>query len=150
MKKAIIYFTFLSVFHFNSYSQSKTKVDKEKIINEIRAVEERFQNDLKTYGAENAFYKYAAENAVIKRGKDSLIFGNLAIKNYYSNPAYRNAIAEWKPDYVDISDDGSMAYTYGKYKWSFTDEKGKTTIYEGVFHTVWKKMNDSSWKYVWD
>ncbi|MCU7549685.1 hypothetical protein OCK74_11205 [Chitinophagaceae bacterium LB-8] len=150
MKKAIVFFTLLTVLHFDSFSQSITKVEKEKVINEIRDVEKKFQDDLKAYGAEYAFYHYAAENAVIKRGNDSLIMGNLAIKKFYSNPVYKDAIAEWSPDYVDVSDDGSMAYTYGKYKWRIIDENGKTGVYEGVFHTVWKKMSDGNWKYVWD
>lgn len=150
MKKVIVLCILLYVFHFDSYSQSTIKVDKEKIINEIITVEKEFQDDLKAHGAAYAFYQYAAENAVIKRGNDSLITGNLAIKNYYSKPVYKNAIAEWRPDYVDVSDDGSMAYTYGKYKWSIKDLTGNTKTFEGVFHTVWKKMKDGKWKYVWD
>lgn len=150
MRQAILLLTLLVALQFNSQAQSKTRVDKEKIINEIRAIEKKFQDDLKANGVEQAFYQYAAENAVIKRENDSLIIGNQAIKKYYSNPAYKNAAAEWSPDYIDVSDDGTMAYTYGKYKWQMKDQSGKIQTYEGVFHTVWKKMSDGSWKYVWD
>ena len=151
-KKITLVFFVLSFIHVCCYSQMQSIkiVDKQKIKDEIREVEKNFQDDLKRYGVQNAFYKYASEKAVIKREKDSLIFGNLGIKNYYSKSAYKNASAEWKPDFVDISDDGSMAYTYGRYKWSFTDEAGKTTMSTGIFHTVWKRMRDGSWKYVWD
>ena len=114
MNKVIIFVLFLFVLHFSSYSQSIKKAEREKLISEIRAVEKRFQDDLQTHGVAHAFFTYAAGNAVIKRGKDSLIYGNLAIKNYYSNPVYKNATAEWSPDYVDVSDDGSRAYTCGK------------------------------------
>lgn len=113
-------------------------------------MERNFRDDLKSHGVQSAFYKYAAENAVIKRQNDTLIIGNQAIKNYYSNPIYKTATADWSPDFIDVSDDGSMAYTYGRYKWNFIDRTGKASIHEGVFHTVWKKMADGSWKYVWD
>jgi ketosteroid isomerase-like protein len=43
-----------------------------------------------------------------------------------------------------------MAYTYGKYLWKIRDEKGDTTEYRGVFHTVWKRDSEGTWKYVWD
>ncbi|MBK7030961.1 MAG: hypothetical protein IPH45_17925 [Bacteroidales bacterium] len=43
-----------------------------------------------------------------------------------------------------------MAYTYGKYTWKINNGNGDTTVYKGVFHTVWKKQGDGSWKYVWD
>lgn len=150
MHKSVIISLLITIIHFNSYAQSKTKFDKQKVINDIIAIEKQFMDDLKTNGVEYAFYKYAAPDAVIKRENDSLIMGNLAIKNFYSNPVYKDAIAEWRPDYVDVSNDGSMAYTYGKYKWSMKDNSGKLSIYEGVFHTVWKRMKDGSWKYVWD
>jgi len=34
--------------------------------------------------------------------------------------------------------------------WKIKDEQGKIAEYKGVFHTVWKKQADKSWKYVWD
>jgi ketosteroid isomerase-like protein len=124
--------------------------NKEKWKEEIRAVEKNFATDLKTTGVAYAFHKYAAADAVIKRGNDSLIKGSAAINNFYSDAAYKNAIAEWTPDYIDVSDDGSLGYTYGKYKWTMTSNEGKPITYSGVFHTVWKRMKDGSWKYVWD
>ena len=117
---------------------------------EIMNAEKEFQQLLVSDGVANAFYAFAADSAVIKRENDSLITGRDAIKNYYSNPFYKNAIAVWSPDYISVSDDGTMAYTYGKYEWTFTDSAGLKSNYRGVFHTVWKKMKDGTWKYVWD
>lgn len=133
----------------DGYAQ-KAVVDKQRTREEIRQMEKSFQDYLLQHGAEAAFHHYAADDAVIKREGDSLIAGKAAIKNYYSNPAYKNATATWSPDFIDVSDDGTLAYTYGKYKWTTKDTSGKATTYEGVFHTVWKRMKDGSWKYVWD
>jgi ketosteroid isomerase-like protein len=117
---------------------------------EIRKIEKQFENDLNNMGAAYAFEKYAAPNAVIKRQNDTLISGPKAIKQYYSGDVYKTAKAYWSPDYIDISPDGTMAYTYGKYQWKMTGKSGEALEYHGIFHTVWKKQPDGSWKYVWD
>jgi ketosteroid isomerase-like protein len=43
-----------------------------------------------------------------------------------------------------------MAYTYGKYIWKIKETDSTFVEYKGVFHTVWKRQKDNSWKYVWD
>lgn len=101
-------------------------------------------------GVAEAFAFFADSNAVIKRQNDSLIHGKEGIRNYYMNPFYKNAVAKWSPDFVDVSTNGDLAYTYGKYTWEFKDSAMKSNFYSGVFHTVWKKQNDGSWRYVWD
>lgn len=125
-------------------------MDKKTLSKEVEQTEFAFQNQLNKEGAATAFYNFAAPEAVIKRENDSLIKGNTAIKNYYNKTFYEKAKAIWKPDFIDISEDGTMAYTYGKYTWTFSSKEGKEETYKGVFHTVWKKMPDKSWKYVWD
>lgn len=132
-----------------TFSCSNVKNDA-ALKEEIRKAEKDFQQLLVAEGAASAFYKFASDSAVIKRENDTLIIGNEAIKKYYSNPFYKNAVAIWEPDYIGVSDDGTMAYTYGKYEWTFTDSTGKKENYNGIFHTVWKKMADGSWKFVWD
>jgi ketosteroid isomerase-like protein len=57
---------------------------------------------------------------------------------------------KWSPDFIDVSKEGDMAYTYGKYVWQSPDSTGKMNVSNGIFHTVWKRQVDGSWKYVWD
>lgn len=131
-------------------STESSKKTQEELKEEIRQQEHAFQQMLKEEGAAQAFSTFAASDATIKRGNDSLIVGKDAIKNYYSSPFYQNALAEWEPDLIEVSTDGTLAYTYGKYQWHFTDSTGNGNTFGGVFHTVWKRMGDGSWKYVWD
>ena len=131
----------------NSNTESKSQKDLE---NEIRKSEADFNKLVQSKGIAEAFYTFADSNAVIKREKDTLIKGKESIKNYYSNPKFKNAKVSWSPDYVSVSQDGTLGYTYGKYIWSIKDSLGKTISYPGVFHTVWKKQRDGSWKYTWD
>ena len=100
-------------------------------------------------GLSEAFYFFADENAVIKRGNDSLILGKENIRHYYDKNANPNAKLSWTPDFVDVSDCGTIGYTYGKYVYSVQDTSGNSIEHTGIFHTVWKKQNND-WRYVWD
>ena len=93
---------------------------------------------------------YADSSAVIKRQNDTIIKGKEGIRNFYSDDFYKAASVTWSPDFIDVSEKGDMAYTYGKYLWQSKDSTGKPIEFRGVFHTVWKKQKDGSWRYVWD
>lgn len=125
-------------------------VDTDTLKKEVEKTEKAFNNYASTKGIAAAFYEYAAVDAVIKRENDTLIKGKEAIKIYYNNPKYSKANVTWKPDFIDLSEDGTMAYTYGKYIWTTIDSTGNKKEFKGVFHTVWKKQKDGNWKYVWD
>jgi len=135
---------------FFSCQQVKPKPDPETLKKEIIQMERNFCDDLKAKGVAYAFFTYAAPDAVIKRENDTLIMGREAIKLYYSKPGYKDATANWEADYTDVSADGTLAYTYGRYTWTTKGPDGKEVSYSGVFHTVWKKQPDGNWKYVWD
>ena len=124
--------------------------EKQKAIQAIATAEKDFQKMTVDKGIAEAFWFYADSNATIKRQNDTLIHGKDAIRNYYSDPSYGNASVTWSPDFTEASEDGSFGYTYGNYTWQSKDSTGKTTEFKGVFHTVWKKQADGSWKYVWD
>jgi ketosteroid isomerase-like protein len=117
---------------------------------EIIRTEKQFETAAGEKGIEDAFYTFADEHAVIKREHDTLIIGKAEIKNYYHNPVYKEATVTWKPDFADVSDDGTLGYTFGKYTWKAKDKDGKVAEYKGVFHTIWKRQPDGTWKYVWD
>ena len=133
-----------------SCSTAPKKTDTEAIKKEIVKAEKDFETMAAEKGVAEAFAYFADSNAVIKRQNDTLIHGKEAIRNYYSNPAYKNAVAKWAPDFVDVSATGDFAYTYGKYTWEFKDSAMKSNFFSGVFHTVWKRQADGNWRYVWD
>ena len=126
------------------------KVNKDKVKQEVFQTEKAFEKMSAEEGLQEAFYFFAADSAVIKRQNDTLIVGKENIKDYYSNPAFRNAKVTWTPDFVGVSDCGDLAYTYGEYLWKIWSDGGDTAEYIGVFQTIWKKQEDGKWKYVWD
>jgi len=126
---------------------SKSREDSQK---EILMTEKAFEKMTSTQGIAEAFYHFADKNAVIKRENDTLITGSENIKTYYEKKGLKGAVVTWTPDFIDVSESGDIGYTYGKYSWKIKASDGKMAEYKGVFHTVWKKQKDKSWKYVWD
>jgi ketosteroid isomerase-like protein len=123
--------------------------DKEAIKKEVFQTEKAFEKMAAEKSIAEAFYHFAADSAVIKRRNDTLIVGKANIKAFYEK-GDPNATVNWTPDFIDVADDGTLAYTYGNYVWKTKDEEGTVKEYKGVFHTVWKKQKDGRWRYVWD
>jgi ketosteroid isomerase-like protein len=134
----------------NNTGKTDTTGIMEKARTEIAKAEKDFETMAAEKGIAEAFWFYADSNAVIKRQHDTLVHGRDNIRNYYSAETFRNASVKWSPDFIDVSGDGNMAYTYGRYLWQSKDSLGNTSELSGVFHTVWKKQQDGTWKYVWD
>jgi len=135
---------------FLACEPQKELPDSAKLKQEIVDAEAAFAKMAAAKGIAEAFYTFAAEDAVIKRQNDTLIMGRAAIRQYYNAPFYQSAKVEWKPDFVEVSTHGDLAYTYGKFTWSSQDSTGKVNKIKGVFHTVWQRQADGNWKYVWD
>jgi len=124
--------------------------NREKVKQEIFQTEKAFEKMSSEDGIQEAFYFFAADSAVIKRQNDTLIIGKENIKDYYSNPAFKMAKVTWTPDFIDVSESGDLAYSYGKYIWTIWSAEGDTAEFKGVFQTIWKQQPDGKWKYVWD
>jgi ketosteroid isomerase-like protein len=125
-------------------------IDTNAVKKEIADAEKAFETMAKEKGIAEAFVFYADSNAVIRRRNDTLITGKEGIRKFYSGDLYKEASVTWSPDFIDVSEKGDMAYTYGKYLWQSKDSTGKPIELSGVFHTVWKRQKDGSWRYVWD
>ena len=124
---------------------------REQSIKEINAAENAFAKMAAEKGVQQAFVFYAAEDAVIKRGNDSLVRGKIGIGNFYATDFFKRALVVWAPNFTDAAESGDMGYTFGNFTWQLKDESGKLIEErKGIFHTVWKKQKDGTWKYVWD
>ena len=143
------FLSFIVLIIFLSCSQGQAEL-REKSKAEIATAEKDFEKMAAEKGIAEAFAFFADTNATIKRQSDTLIKGKENIRQYYSTDFFKTASVKWSPDFIDASASGDMGYTYGKFTWQSKDSAGKTEEFHGVFHTVWKKQNDGSWKYVWD
>lgn len=119
------------------------------LIVEVFEAEREFAALAAEKGIKEAFLEFAAKDAVISRN-NRIYSGKAGIAEYYDSQNMKNIKLEWKPDFVDVSTAGDMAWTYGKYSFHGESESGEKIEAEGIFHTVWKRQADGSWKYVWD
>jgi len=116
---------------------------------EIMAVEKAFNDLAQEKGLAVAFETYAAPKGVIRKG-GKVIQGPKAIGDWYRNDSRPGETLTWKPDFIDVSTSGDLAYTYGGYVFTSIDSTGASKKNTGTFHTVWKRQPDGEWKFVWD
>ena len=146
MYKIVIFLLLTFIITSCIQMENSSEAAKKEIFN----VESEFQNMANEKGVEMAFLHYAAPDAVLFR-QNKIFKGRKAIEQYLSDhPFPPEASLEWKPDFIEISQSGDLAYTYGSYTYSAPDESGQVVQSNGIFHTVWKKQPDGQWKYVWD
>ena len=100
-------------------------------------------------GISKAFLAYAADDAVLLRD-NRLIIGKDSLRANFKNGKTDGGNLKWKPDFVDVALSGDLGYTYGKYTYTTVDSTGNKQVAKGIFHTVWKRQTDGSWKFVWD
>ncbi len=146
MRNKILYLAaIISAVVFTSWKMARKDYEKE-----IRDAEKSFEKTVYEKGMAEAFYAFADDNAVIKRQNDTLVKGKENIRKFYQKQNAKNFSLTWAPEFIGVSQGGDLAYTYGKYIWKSKNDKGEEKTYTGVFHTVWKRQKDGSWKYVWD
>lgn len=136
---------------FYSCQTDTEKGSIEKWKQEILETEQNFAKMARDEGIRNAFLTYAAEDAVLMRN-NALVIGKKAINVYFENNTSKDKDVSliWKPDFVDVAASGDLGYTYGHYTYSYIDSSGIKIENKGVFHTVWKRQPDGTWRFVWD
>ena len=124
--------------------------EKEKWKTEILQTEKAFSEFAQKEGVGNAFAKFADNDAVIMRN-NNLVIGKEGLLSYYSETMENtDTKLSWRPEFVDVSNSGDLGYTYGYYTFTVKDTLDNKIVTKGVFHTVWKRQDDGSWKFVWD
>ena len=116
---------------------------------EIAEAEAGFAAMAEQEGVASAFLAYAAADAVLMRN-NAVVIGKEAIRKRFEDNPPGDGTLSWAPDFVDVSESGDLGYTYGGYVYTTIDSTGQYVESKGVFHTVWKRQSDGSWKFVWD
>lgn len=149
MKEKLQFFILVSVLFF-SCNTNKKENSIEKWKQEVINTELAFSELSEKEGVPVAFLTYAADDVVTKGGTGLIIGKESLRKSYKSLEKSTNTSLVWKPDFVDVSSSGDLAYTYGHYIYTVIDSTGKAKADTGIFHTVWKRQPDGQWKFVWD
>lgn len=148
MKKSLLIVVLILLFISSCTQNNPNEIEKWK--QEIIETEHAFAEMVEKEGIPKAFVTFAADDVAVLRGKD-LIKGKDALRVSYENrTTSRDETLSWTPDFVDVSSSGDLGYTYGKYVYTSTDSLGNKQSNEGIFHTVWRRQADGTWKFVWD
>lgn len=57
---------------------------------------------------------------------------------------------KWRPRFVEVLEDGTLALTRGPYRMIDKDADGNPAEYWGTFNSVWRKNADGEWRVVFD
>ena len=57
---------------------------------------------------------------------------------------------KWRPQFVEVLEDGKLALTRGPFRVVAQDEDGNEVERWGTFNSVWRLQTDGSWKVVFD
>ena len=128
--------------------------DKETLKAELVRAEAEFCRQAAELGIGEAFAANMAEHA-FESGRLTLSRAEYeaSLKAARAKaPAPKGVKLVWSPLMVDVSDDGTLGYTWGKYEFTpAPGSDGKTAAPTvGIYFTVWKRQADGSWKFVYD
>jgi ketosteroid isomerase-like protein len=57
---------------------------------------------------------------------------------------------KWRPQIVEVLNDGTLALSRGPYRMIVEGEDGTLTEHWGTFNSVWRKQDDGTWQVVFD
>jgi len=82
--------------------------------------------------------------SVVTRGPDEIV---TAWQPFFSDdgPAIK-----WRPQFVEVLEDGALALTRGPYRMIANDPDGNPVEYWGTFNSIWRKNADGDWHVVFD
>jgi ketosteroid isomerase-like protein len=107
------------------------------------------------YGATAAFYRFMAEKGIALSfsgpPRTRAVYKNaLAKERATKEQKNPEGILKWEPYYSFIAASRDLAYNYGPYTYTATDDAGTQQINRGYFITVWQLQPDKTWKFVFD
>jgi Domain of unknown function (DUF4440) len=131
---------------------------QEELRRGLAETEQSFCADVGRLGIADAFLKYMAETCFIPV--------SLALTRSEYEAAVKQARAKagasykpgpnpnlrlvWSPSKVEVSDDGTLGYTWGRYDFTSKGKDGKAETTSGIYLTIWRRQADGSWKFVYD
>ena len=57
---------------------------------------------------------------------------------------------KWRPQFVEVLEDGSLALTRGPFRIINKDADGNLVEHWGTFNSIWRKNSDGQWRVVFD
>ena len=118
------------------------------LVDEVRCREIAFSQSAENKDAE-AFASFIDADA--RFVGNSVIKGPQAITEAWASFFAEDGPAiKWRPQFVEVLEDGKLALTRGPYRMIVRDAEDKLVEGWGTFNSVWRMQKDGSWKVVFD
>ena len=99
----------------------------------------------------DAWVAFYAENATVLPPNEKTLTDKASIhKSIAELLSLPGLSLSWEPTRVEVAKSGDLAYLYGAYSLTMTDEKGKPVTDFGKNVEIWKKQGDGSWRCIVD
>ena len=153
MKKLLLALAFLVplalVASPDSSAEASAKAGKERLKQEVAAMEDAFSAMAQTKGLLAAFEYFAAPDVAFI-DTDPRKFRGLAAVRQRMGADQPGVKLVWSASFTDVSDDGTLGYNYGRYESRRPGPDGNEIVRGGFFLTIWKRQPDGTWRYVMD
>ena len=116
--------------------------------NEVRCHEIAFSQSVENQDVE-AFASFIDADArfiggSVQRGADAVV---QAWSIFFGDDAPR---IMWRPQYIEVLHDGTLALSRGPYRMVATDADGTSKEHWGTFNSIWRRQGDGSWRIIFD
>ena len=120
--------------------------EKSEMITSLMEMEHAFCKSASEDGAVG-WARFFSETGVMLNKSGKPIQGPKTIENaigpLFQLPDLRFV---WEPMAADVSDDGTLGYTYGNYERTYLDEDGEKIEEKGMYMTIWKRQGYGQWR----
>lgn len=131
---------------------------QEALCQELATTERSFCAEAARVGIADAFLAYMAENCFLpdRLGLSRSEYRKaVEVARAKAGASYRpgpnpDVQLTWAPLRVEVSDDGTLGYTWGRYDFTSKGKDGKLDSSSGIYLTIWRRQADGSWKFVYD
>src|SRR5690242_10398274 len=131
-------------------SCNQKKVDKQAEATAILQIDSTWSSLVKEGKDIDKIVSYWSDDAVVIQPGQPVIKGKEALRKMVEDSKNIPGFSiSWHSSDVQVSEDGTMAYTYGENMVSFADSTGVKISLPGRGYTIWKKEN-GNWKCVVD
>ena len=151
---AVLIVIIIGIFFLNREIGDGGVKNKNEMIKQAKAdlirTDIEFYNISQKEGTGRAFIDFADDSVVLLRQDRFPVIGKSEVIKLYEGRENNITPLKWKPVKAEVSNDGTLGYTYGNWEFASKDKKGKDEILYGNYVTIWKKQKDGKWKYVLD
>jgi len=124
----------------------RARPDPVRLRGELLAADRAFDSAVASRGVEAWVSFFGDSGRQIDRRGDFVV-GHAAIRAHMRSLLGDSTRSlRWAPDLADVSGDGSLGYTWGRWTLSGRPDSLRRPLAEGRYLTVWRREPDGSWK----